>query len=181
MRTPSSLTGERVMEDPAFEPTMAYAAMLAKASWLASSVYTMLPNYRKKHSLYRKLTGAAMRLLKEGREEGEVAVELMISIRLPQKKKVVAVPETALVAKSAAVAERSTKRLNKPAKENNRVQYYCPDGSLLCLMPGYRGRLVWKRKTRKKIGSVFDYAITDYGNMKSRVLISSKWQERQKE
>jgi hypothetical protein len=145
VRTASSLTGERVKEDPAFKPTMAYAAMLAKASWLASSVYAMLPNYRKKHSLYRKLTGAAMRLLKEGRGEGEAAVKLMISIRLPKKKRAVAVAETAPVAKPAAVAERCTKRLNQPATENNRVQYYCPDGSLLCLSPGYRGRTVWKR------------------------------------
>ena len=89
VRKASSLTAERVKTDPAFKPTMAYAAMLAKASWLGASVYAMLPNYRKRHSLYRKLTGAAMRLLKEGRGEGEVAVELMIFIRLPKKKRAV--------------------------------------------------------------------------------------------
>lgn len=145
VRKASSLTGERVKKDPAFTSTMAYAALLKKASWLASSVYAMLPGYRKKHSLYRKLTGAAMRLLKEGREEGETAVELMIFIRLPKKKKAVAVTNPAPFAKPAAVAERREKRLNKTVKDNQRVQYYCPDGSLLCLIPGYMGRLVWKR------------------------------------
>jgi len=86
VRTASSLTAERVKEDPAFKNTRAWAAMMVQASGLAAAVYAMLPDYRKKHPLYRKLTGHAMRLLKQGRQEGEIIVELMLFINPLVKK-----------------------------------------------------------------------------------------------
>ncbi|WP_276481182.1 hypothetical protein [Paraflavitalea pollutisoli] len=64
MRTRSSLTGERVKKDPAFRKTMAYAGLLAQASKIGSTVYALVPAERRKHTLYRKLTGEAMTWLK---------------------------------------------------------------------------------------------------------------------
>ena len=66
-RRKSSLSGERVKKDPAFAKTMAYAGLLKEASLLASSVYRTLNNDKRQHALYRQLTGAAMRMLKEGK------------------------------------------------------------------------------------------------------------------
>ncbi|HSC36962.1 MAG TPA: hypothetical protein VLD19_03785 [Chitinophagaceae bacterium] len=86
LRSASSLTRKRVKKDAAFRNTRAWAARMATASRLASAVYAMLPPYRRKFPFYRKLTGQAMQLLKAGQEEGAVVAELMIAIRLPQRK-----------------------------------------------------------------------------------------------
>jgi len=87
MRKASSLTGERVKTDPEFKNTMAWAELLKAASRLGAAVYSMLAPYRRKHKLYKSLTGMAMRLLKEGKTEGETVVELMLSIQLKKKKR----------------------------------------------------------------------------------------------
>ena len=86
VRKASSLTGERVKEEPAFKNTMAWAGRLANASRLAGAVYDMLSPCRKRFYLYRKFTGIAMKLLTAGATEGEVVVELMQLIRLPKRK-----------------------------------------------------------------------------------------------
>jgi len=65
---------------------MAWAFRLADASRLASAVYALLPAYRRKFPLYRKLTGQAMRLLKSGMGEGVTVVELLIGLKLPKRK-----------------------------------------------------------------------------------------------
>ena len=65
VRIVSSLTAKRVLEDPAFKRTMQYAGLLGKASKIASSVYRLLP--AKEHGFYRRLTGMAMQLLKQGK------------------------------------------------------------------------------------------------------------------
>lgn len=72
MRSRSSLTGERVKKDPAFHKTMEYAALLAKASRVGSTVYAGLTAHQKQHALYRKLTGEAMTWLKYGWQEAAV-------------------------------------------------------------------------------------------------------------
>jgi len=87
IRKASSLTGERVKTEAVFKNTMSWAHRLAAASRLASAVYAMLPVSRRKYAIYRKLTGKAMRLLKEGIAEGMVVVELMIVIRLRKRKR----------------------------------------------------------------------------------------------
>jgi len=86
VRKASSLTGKRVKEEAAFKNTRAWAGRLAQASRLARAVYDMLSPCRKRHSLYRKFTGKAMKLLTAGATEGEVVVELMLLIRLPKRK-----------------------------------------------------------------------------------------------
>ena len=51
---------------------MRYAGLLGKASAIASAVYRSLPEEKKVHNYYRKLTGQAMRLLKENKTAEEV-------------------------------------------------------------------------------------------------------------
>ena len=55
----SSLSGVRVKKDPAFAKTMANAALLKEASSLASLVHRNLGSEKRKHTLYRQMTGAA--------------------------------------------------------------------------------------------------------------------------
>ncbi|MFT3823962.1 MAG: hypothetical protein QM731_08575 [Chitinophagaceae bacterium] len=66
MRVRSRLSSERVKTGKEFKTTMVYANRMATASRLAASIYRQLPPGWKLHSLYRKLTGAAMLHLKEG-------------------------------------------------------------------------------------------------------------------
>src|SRR5215813_12184301 len=74
LRSRSSLTGERVKKDPAFQKTMQYAGLLSRGSRIASTVYALVPAERKQHQLYRKLTGEAMTWLKyQWKEEDIIA------------------------------------------------------------------------------------------------------------
>ncbi len=74
VRVVSSLTGKRVKKDPAFELTMHYAGMLGRASKIGSAIYHRMP--KQEHGFYRKLTGMAMQLLKEGKTEEETFHQL---------------------------------------------------------------------------------------------------------
>ncbi|MFT3825454.1 MAG: hypothetical protein QM731_16165 [Chitinophagaceae bacterium] len=66
VRVRSSLSGERVKKSREFINTMTWARRMGIASRLASIIYRQLPPAWKLHDLYRKLTGHAMQLLKEG-------------------------------------------------------------------------------------------------------------------
>ena len=77
-REQSSLDGKRVKKDPAFAKTMEYAGLLGRASKLASKVYREIPKGEREFKQYRKLTGQAMRLLKEGMGEEEVVERLKV-------------------------------------------------------------------------------------------------------
>jgi hypothetical protein len=54
-----------------------YSGLLARASVIGSVVYKSLPVERRKHALYKALTGSAMELLKEEWADDEVKVFLM--------------------------------------------------------------------------------------------------------
>jgi len=73
-RMVSSLTAERVLKDPAFKRTMQYAGLLGRASKIASAIYRLLPE--REHGFYRKLTGMAMQLLKQGKTPEEAFKQL---------------------------------------------------------------------------------------------------------
>ncbi|WP_276481411.1 hypothetical protein [Paraflavitalea pollutisoli] len=77
MRTSNPLSGDRVKKDPAFQKTMQYAALLSRASRIASSVYASLPARRRQHTLYRKLTGEAMTWLKYQWKDEEIVAYLI--------------------------------------------------------------------------------------------------------
>lgn len=91
VRIISSLTSKRVKKDPAFRLTMQYAALLGKASKIASAIYRLLE--KQEHGFYRKLTGMAMQLLKQGKTDEETFQELYndfiqpaFSIEVPKRK-----------------------------------------------------------------------------------------------
>jgi len=86
----SSLDSKRVRLDPAFKETMRYAALFGRASKLAAIVYRVLPQEKKEPGLYKKLTGQAMRMLREGKTEKEV-----LELLQPMKVEKVSVPVVA--------------------------------------------------------------------------------------
>ncbi|MDF2187617.1 hypothetical protein [Paraflavitalea sp. CAU 1676] len=77
LRTRSSLDAKRVKTDPAFRKTMQYANLMATASPIGSIVYAQVPLHRKKHKLYRKITGEAMTWLKYQWQQEEVIEYLL--------------------------------------------------------------------------------------------------------
>jgi hypothetical protein len=93
VRVISSLTAERVLEDPAFKLTMQCAGLLGKASKIASSVYGLLP--QKEHDFYLKLTGMAIQMLKQGKTAEEAFEQLyndhllpLLSVEAPKQEQV---------------------------------------------------------------------------------------------
>ncbi len=108
-RRKSSLSRRRVKRDPAFANTMRCAKQLGQASKLAAEAYRTLPKKERQHELYRKLTGQAIQLLKEGMEEALIKEQLQ---RQLAAKSAPATP--------APVAVKVVKRLriaaSKPAK-----------------------------------------------------------------
>ena len=72
VRTASSLTAGRVKTDPAFAETRRYSDILAKASKISSVVYRRLSGKHKNHDLYNKMTGQAIRMLRDNRKEYEI-------------------------------------------------------------------------------------------------------------
>jgi hypothetical protein len=67
-RKASSLTGERTRRDPAFKGFRKSINRMKQASPIAASLYKMVPEQVKQYSLYRILTGEAIKMLKEGME-----------------------------------------------------------------------------------------------------------------
>src|SRR2546430_1503207 len=67
IRSKSSLTGKRVKKNPKFARTMANARKTGQASAIASGVYSQLPDGWKLHTLFRTLTGIAIRGLHAGK------------------------------------------------------------------------------------------------------------------
>jgi hypothetical protein len=68
-RKASSLTGERTKKDPAFKGFRKSINRMKEASPIAASLYKLVPEEVKQYSLYRILTGEAIKMLKEGMEE----------------------------------------------------------------------------------------------------------------
>src|SRR4249920_260800 len=62
----SSLTGERVKQDPAFEGFRRSCNRMQEASPIAAGLYNQIPKEKKEYSLYRMLTGEALKMIKQG-------------------------------------------------------------------------------------------------------------------
>ena len=71
-RQKSSLSRKRVLKDPAYKPTMKNAGVLGKASPIGAKLYRLIDKEIRKRSMYQKLTGKVMRMLKEGMREKEI-------------------------------------------------------------------------------------------------------------
>ena len=76
VRSRSSLTGERVKNDPAFDGFRESCNRMTKASALASSLYNQIPKELKRFSLYRQLTGEALKMLKQGKDQTDIVEKL---------------------------------------------------------------------------------------------------------
>jgi hypothetical protein len=76
VRRGSSLTSERTKKDPAFKGFRQSSSRLKQASPIAASLYKLVPAHVKEYALYRTLTGAAIKMLKEGIEETEITETL---------------------------------------------------------------------------------------------------------
>lgn len=83
VRLKSSLTGRRVKKDPAFRRTMENANILGEASRIASAVYRSVASAEKCQALYRRMTGIAMRMLKEKINPMKVMVALEVEFLSP--------------------------------------------------------------------------------------------------
>jgi hypothetical protein len=68
IRRGSSLTGERTKKDPAFKGLRQSINRMRQASPIAATLYKLLPEQTKQYSLYRTLTGEAIKMLKEEKE-----------------------------------------------------------------------------------------------------------------
>lgn len=75
-RRASTLSRKRVKNAPAFALTRKYASLMAEASKLAAAVYRPIPRSKRKHALYRAMTGQAMALLKKGVDKAVVSKQL---------------------------------------------------------------------------------------------------------
>ena len=75
-RSASSLTGERVKKDPAFEGFRKSCNRMKEASPIAAALYKQIPAAQKQYSIYRLLTGEALKLIKQGIDKKVIAEKL---------------------------------------------------------------------------------------------------------
>ncbi len=76
-RSKSSLDGRRVKKDPRFRRTMYEAGEFGKASKAARKVYWQMPEEKRKHGMYGRLTGKIRKLLNTGKSLDEAKLVLM--------------------------------------------------------------------------------------------------------
>ena len=68
-RAASSLTGARVKKDPAFAGFRKSSNRMKEAAPIAALLYHQIPKERKEFSLYRVLTGEAIKMIRDGIEK----------------------------------------------------------------------------------------------------------------
>ncbi len=76
-RSKSSLDGRRVRKDPKFRRTMQEAGEFGKASKAVRELYWQMPEEKRKHGMYGRLTGKMRKLLKAGKSLEEAKLALM--------------------------------------------------------------------------------------------------------
>jgi hypothetical protein len=74
IRKSSSLTCKRVEQEPAFEGFRKSGNRMRQASPIAASLYKLLSKEQKEYSLYRRLTGEVLMMIKQG-----IEVELIVA------------------------------------------------------------------------------------------------------
>jgi hypothetical protein len=79
VRRCTSLTGERVKKDAAFRGFRESGNRMKEASPIAASLYKIVPAEIKQYSLYRMLTGEALKMLKAGKNS-ETITEILKQI-----------------------------------------------------------------------------------------------------
>lgn len=104
VRAKSTLSRRRVKRSPAFRRTMEYAGWLGQASKVAAEVYRMMQREKRKVKVYRKMTGEAMEMIRQGMDVAKVKDQLMqqylpkaqpvlqpVQVKVPKQKPVVVV------------------------------------------------------------------------------------------
>jgi hypothetical protein len=76
VRSCSSLTGERVKKDAAFRGFRESGNRMKEASPIAASLYKIVPAEIKQYSLYRLLTGEALKMIKAGKDSATITETL---------------------------------------------------------------------------------------------------------
>jgi hypothetical protein len=76
IRKSTSLTGKRVEKDPAFKGFRKSCNRMKEASPIAASLYNLLTQEQKVYSLYRTLTGEALKMIKQGLEREIIIARL---------------------------------------------------------------------------------------------------------
>ena len=76
VRRCSSLTGARVKKEAAFRGFRESGNRMKEASPIAASLYKMVPKEIKQYSLYRLLTGEALKMLKAGEDSAIISETL---------------------------------------------------------------------------------------------------------
>src|SRR5450631_3292929 len=78
VRARSLLTSERVKDDPAFDGFRKSCGRMKLASVMASSLYNQIPKELRRFSLYRQLTGEALKMLKQGKDQMDIVEKLQV-------------------------------------------------------------------------------------------------------
>ena len=78
IRNASSLTGERVKKDPAFEGFRGSSNRMKEASTIAAALYNQIPKEQKRFSLFRQLTGESLKMLKQGMDKPAIVEKLYL-------------------------------------------------------------------------------------------------------
>jgi len=76
IRAASSLTAARVKKDPAFAGFRKSSNRLKEAAPIAASLYNQIPKEKKEFSLYRVLTGEAIKMIRNGVEKAIITQTL---------------------------------------------------------------------------------------------------------
>ena len=75
-RAVTSLTGERIKQDPAFEGFRRSCNRMKEASPIAAELYNKIPKEKKQYSLYRVVTGEALKMIKQGVDKARITETL---------------------------------------------------------------------------------------------------------
>ncbi len=76
IRKSTPLESPRVKKDHAFKGFRRSCSRMKEASPIAASLYNQIPEGQKKYSLYRLLTGEALKMLKEGVDKVDITEKL---------------------------------------------------------------------------------------------------------
>ncbi|HTB26427.1 MAG TPA: hypothetical protein VK711_13725 [Puia sp.] len=76
IRKSSSLTGKRIKKDPAFKGFRNSGNRMKEASPIAASLYNLLTKDQKVYTLYRTMTGEALKMIKLGLEKEIIIARL---------------------------------------------------------------------------------------------------------
>jgi len=76
VRTKGTITAKRIKKDPAFHAFRQNSDIMRRASKLASQVYDTVAQQQRSRQLYNRLTGEAIKQIREGMPEEKIITRL---------------------------------------------------------------------------------------------------------